>query len=121
MRFWTAHLAPDCEPVLLRDGFSWGAFLFGPFWLLLHRAWIPAAIVLAAYVLVGFLLPEPIQGVVSLGLMVGLGFSGNDLRAWSLEQQGFLLAHVLTARTEADALARLLTSRPDLVERTARL
>ena len=120
MTFWTAHLAPDREPVLLRDGFSWGAFLFGPLWLLLHRAWIPAAIAFAATVLIAALVPEPAQTVLTLGLMLLLGLSGRDLRAWSLERRGFLLAHVLTARTEADALARLLTNRPDVAARMAR-
>ena len=26
---------------LVRDGFSWAAFVFGPFWLLYRRAWLP--------------------------------------------------------------------------------
>jgi hypothetical protein len=117
--FWTAHLANDREPVVLREGFSWGALLFGPFWLLLHRAWIPAALSFAAFVLVGALLRDPFQDVVTLGLMLLLGLTGNDLLAWSLERRGFLLAHVITARTEADALARLLINRPDLVTRMA--
>jgi hypothetical protein len=43
---------------------------------------------------------------------------------WSLARRGFLLAHVLAARTEDEALARLLDRRPDLLgdlmpERTA--
>ncbi len=119
MTFWTAHLAREREPVLLREGFSWGALLFGPFWLLLHRAWIPAALTFAAFVLIGALVRDPFQAIVYLGLMVLLGLNGNDLRAWSLERRGFLLAHVLTARTEADALGRLLTARPDLAARMA--
>ena len=48
------------------------------------------------------------------------GLSGNDMLAWALERRGYLLSHVLSARTEADALARLLTNRPDLIERMAR-
>ena len=38
--------------MLVREGFCLGAAVFGPLWLALHRAWIPAAFVLAAYVLV---------------------------------------------------------------------
>ena len=114
MTFWTAHLRRDHEPILVRDGFSWGAFLFGPIWLLLHRAWIPAALSFAAFVLSGALLPDTVSGIVTPALMVLHGLSGNDLVAWSLTRRGYLLSHVLTARTEADALARLLTNRPDL-------
>ena len=119
MTFWTAYIAPNREPILLRDGFSWGALLFGPFWLLAHRAWIPAALSFAAFVLLGALLRDPFHTTATLGLMVLHGFSGNDLRAWSLERRGFLMAHVLAARGEDDALARLLNNRPDLVTRMA--
>ena len=53
MNTYTAHLAPGRAPVLLRDGFSWGAFFFGPFWLLAHRAWIPGAVALLLFALAG--------------------------------------------------------------------
>ena len=54
MRVWTVHLPPAAteegaadrrrppEPVLVREAFSWGAFLFGPLWLLAHRLWLAA-------------------------------------------------------------------------------
>ena len=48
MRFWTAHIRAGAAPVLVREGFSWGALLFGPLWLAVHRAWIPAVLALAA-------------------------------------------------------------------------
>jgi hypothetical protein len=112
--FWTAHLRRDREPVLLRDGFSWGALLLGPVWLLLHRAWVPAALGFAAFVLAGTLLPDAAAGVAIPALMLLHGLSGNDMLAWGLERRGYRLTHVLAARTETDALARLLTNRPDL-------
>jgi uncharacterized protein (DUF486 family) len=40
MTFWTAHLRNEAEPVVIPERFSWGALVFGPFWLALHRAWI---------------------------------------------------------------------------------
>ncbi len=114
MTFWTAHLSRDREPILLRDGFSWGALLFGPFWLLLHRAWIPATLSFVTFFVVAFRLPPTVTSVVIPALMLLHGLSGNDMLAWALERRGYLLAHVLAARTEADALARLLNNRPDL-------
>ena len=100
---------------MLRDGFSWGALLFGPVWLLLHRAWVPAALSFAAYVLAFALLPGMASGIAIPSLMLLHGLSGHDMRAWALERRGYLLTHVLSARNEADALARLLANRPDLM------
>ncbi len=120
MTFWTAHIARDREPILLRDGFSWGALLFGPFWLLLHRAWIPAILSLVTFFVVAFRLPPAIADVAIPALMLLHGLSGNDWLSWALERRGYLLTHVLAARTEADAIARLLANRPDLIERMAK-
>jgi hypothetical protein len=117
MRFWTAHIRPDAEPILVREGFAWGALVFGPLWLALHRAWIPAALSLAAFVLANALAPAPVAGVLNLGLAVFLGLTGHDLRRWSIGHRGYLLAYVLAARDETDAWSRLLTNRPDLAGR----
>ena len=117
MRFWTAHIRPDAEPILVREGFAWGALVFGPLWLALHRAWIPAALSLAAFVLANALAPAPVAGVLNLGLAVFLGLTGHDLRRWSIGHRGYLLAYVLVSRDETDAWSRLLTNRPDLAGR----
>ena len=119
MSFWTAHLIPGREPVLLRDGFSWGALLFGPLWLLLHRAWIPAILSFVTFFVASLLLPSSIADVAIPAAMLLHGLSGNDMLAWGLERRGYLLTHVLAARTEADAIARLLATRPDLAARMA--
>ena len=100
--------------MLVREGFSWGALLFGPIWLAVHRAWIPAAISLAAFVIIGFTTHDVVQAALLTALIVSLGLSGYDLRRWSLDQRGFLLAQVVTGRSELDAMARLLERRPDL-------
>jgi hypothetical protein len=117
MKYWTAHLRPDAEPVLVREGFSWGALVFGPFWLLAQRAWIAAAIALAANVAITLLLESPLDIVLSAALALLLGLSGHDLVRWSMESRGYLLTTVLAARSEAEALARLLAARPDLAGR----
>ncbi len=114
MKMWTAHLRPDAEPILVPEGFSWLAMIFGPLWLAVHRAWIPAAIVLALDVIGAFLLPEPLSFVLDAGLAILVGLSAHDLRRWSIENRGYLLTHVIAAGDEAEALGRLLTGRPDL-------
>jgi hypothetical protein len=114
VRLYSAHLKPDAEPILVREGFSWGALIFGPFWLAANRAWIAAAITLAAYVLIAALVSQPLALVLGVALAVLLGLSGHDLRRWAIERRGFLLVHVVAARGQEDALQRLLTFRPDL-------
>ena len=94
LRFWTAHLRQGTAPVLVREGFSWGALCFGPFWLAVHRAWIPAALVLVATVLIIFLTTDGVSVALMSALTLLLGLSGHDLRRWSLDHRGFLLAQV---------------------------
>ena len=116
MRIWTAHTRPGFAPVLVREGFSLGALVLGPFWLFLQRAWLPGLLMLVADVLLSVLVPGPAGAVVSLALSVLLGLFGRDLVRSSLARRGFAEAHVLAARDEDAALARLLAARPDLME-----
>ena len=117
MTFYTAHLKPDAEPVLVKEGFSWGALVFGPLWLAAHRAWMAAAFALASYVLIAVLIPAPASRILVLGLAVLVGLTGRDLCRWTLQQRGYLLTHVVAARDPEDALLRLMTHRPDLANR----
>ena len=114
MKSYTAHIKPDCPPILLPDAWSWGAAVFGPFWLLIHRAWIPALLFAAIVALVQVLAPPALALVIGVGLGVLSGLLGQDAVRWSLERRDYLLAHVLVARDEESALARLLQARTDL-------
>ena len=113
MKYFTAHLAPGREPVIIREGFAWGGFFFGPFWLLWQRAWIPGLIALAFYSLFGSVLGAP-GAVLGLVQAIATGVFGRDLVRWSWERRGFALGHVLAARDGDAALGRLLAARPDL-------
>jgi hypothetical protein len=114
LTFWTAHVRPGTAPVLVREGFSWGALFFGPLWLALHRAWVPAVLTTAALVLIVLLTDDSLSIALLAALVLLLGLSGHDLHRWSLDHRGFLLAQVIAARNELDALERLLSRRPDL-------
>ena len=114
MRSYTAHLKPDWPPVVLLEGWSWGAAVFGPFWLLAHRAWIPAVLFGAAALLVMVLVPPGLGGLIGLGFGVLAGLLGRDAVRWSLERCGYQLTHVMAARDADSALARLLHARADL-------
>lgn len=114
MRLFSAHTRAETAPVLVREGFSWGAFCFGPLWLFSQRAWIPGILALCAWI-VAALLPNPYRPVLLLGLAWAAGVLGTDLLCWSLERRGFTLVHLIAASNEEAAFARLLTARPDLI------
>jgi hypothetical protein len=118
VKIWTAHEKPHASPILLREGFSFGALIFGPFWLAAHRAWLPAGAALLLALAIALLAHPPASLVLFLGLAVLLGFSGHDLVRWSIARRGYLEANVVAGRNEDEAQARLLAARPDLVERS---
>src|SRR5215218_1733222 len=72
--------------VLVRDGFSWLAFLVAPLWLAWHRLWIEAALAFVA------------MGLISvLGQWLGLDWAGSALSLLvslyiGLEGQGLRIA-----------------------------
>jgi hypothetical protein len=118
MRIYTAHLAPGRAPRLVREGFSLGAFLFGPLWLFAHRAWVAGVIALAVLILIG-VLAGAMPGsngpaILLLGYAALLGWNGRDLCRWSLARQGYEESHVLAGRDSDAAYARLILSDPTL-------
>jgi hypothetical protein len=115
MRTYTAHLRQHQSPELVREGFSWGAAIFGPLWLLAHRAWIPAALVLLACAIVAAFTHGVLFDVLWLGIAWTMGLCGQDLRRWNLALRGYGIAHVIAARDEDSAYGRLLAARPDLL------
>ncbi len=116
MKTYTAHLKPARPPVLLREGWTWLGFLFGPLWLLAKRAWIPAIIETAAIVCLLALAPPPFWRPALFGLALLTGLTGRDLVRWSLQRRGYHLAHVVLAPNADAALLRLFTARADLLE-----
>ena len=118
MRIYTAHLAPGRAPRLVREGFSLGAFLFGPLWLFAHRAWVAGVIALAVLVTIGVLAGAMSGSDVPLILLLGyaalLGWNGRDLCRWSLARQGYEESHVLAGRDSDAAYARLIARDPTL-------
>ena len=115
MNIYTAHTAPHAAPVLLREGFSWGAFLFGPLWLLAHRCWIAGMLLACAWVGVALVPEAAPRLLIAAGLAWSAGLGGQDARRWGLARRGYVLPHVVAAADPDMALARLLDRRPDLI------
>ena len=116
MAIFTVHLpraAPGELPqpekvVFLRDGFSTGAFLFGPLWLVWNRAWLAAALWTLLLALVGVAvwklrLPRDVATWVGLGFGVWLGFEGGRLIAWTLAWRGFTESAVVIGDNAEEA------------------
>ncbi len=117
MNIFTAHLRPGHEPVLVAEGFSLAAAVFGPLWLFARGGWIAGALALAASVVLaalGLRLGWPGE-LVWVGLAWLHGLFARDLLRWDLARRGYALVHVLAARGAEAAYARLLAARPDLL------
>jgi len=104
MAIYTVHLAPapssPAEAEVIREGFSWGAFVFGFLWLLYRRLWSWAiAYLIAAFALstvaelLGF--DPAIELALMLAVALIVGFWGNDWRRAALERQGWRFVGVV--------------------------
>ena len=113
---FTSHLKPGQTPVLVREGFSFWAALFGWLWLLVNRAWIAAALVFAASVLVGRLTTSLQSPGPAIGRFVLQGMFGRDLLRWGLARRGFVEGPPVVAGNRDGALVRLLAERPDVLQ-----
>lgn len=100
--------------VLVREGFSWPAFAFGPFWLALRGMWIVlagyAALMVALMALARFAgLPEGAVTVVTTAIGLLLGFEGNDLYRWTLARRRYHERAIVSGRDIEEAEARFFS------------
>jgi hypothetical protein len=120
MLTFTVHEPPDPPAdrvdraeslIFIKDGFSWIAALFAPFWLLANRLWWP---LLGFLVLIGGI--EAIKrfagvdqrwvGLASLALSLMIGFEADTLKRWGLERAGWRTLGSVTGRTAAECERR---------------
>lgn len=90
---------PSGKEAVVSVGFSWPAFLFGPFWAIAKRQWLLFALMalafVAANVLAGFAqesrsLPLLVLSLVMLiGYMVVCGLYANRWHRYFLERDGY--------------------------------
>lgn len=125
MKVFTVHLRghgldPDHDVVLVKEGFSFPAFLFGPLWALWHRHWLLAAAILVTQLIVGAageILADPLIGaVLSLALAALVGLLAGDLRRWVLARKDYVTESVVAGRDPEEALQRFLDQRDDLAD-----
>jgi hypothetical protein len=112
---FTSHVRAGEAPVLVREGFSWAALLFGALYLAVRRAWIAAGLTLAVFLLTLALCRLVHDGAPLLGLAVLQGWLCPDLLRWNLAVRGYADGPVVAAPDRDQALGRLLDARPDLL------
>lgn len=115
-KIYTAYEKPEAaEPSarmeLVRDGFSWMAFLFNFFWMLYHRLWREAFVYMAILVALTLVttplgLSEITVGLVQFWLQLLIAFHASDLRGRALARQGYRMAGVLVASNDTEAERR---------------
>lgn len=120
MATYTFHLDRDAHPgdvaaldraVLVKDGFSWGAFFFTVLWFWMRRLWLAGllvAIVMLALA-VGARLAGAGFGTIWLALLVFsilIGLEASSLRRWTLSRRGRPAVDVVSAGSREEAETR---------------
>ena len=86
----SGDLAPHADRfVFVRDGFSWGAFLVAPLWMLRHGLWLALVLYVLTAGAIGagaafYRPPALIMAAVAFLLSLLLGFEASTLRRWAL-------------------------------------
>ncbi|MHC2088096.1 DUF2628 domain-containing protein [Methylobacterium sp. CM6244] len=130
MRTYTIHLPSDAvageshgldRAVMVPDGFSLQAFVFGPLWFFFHRLWLAGLGVLSLLVAAGFAgrflgLGTFAGFLITILLLLLVGMEASSLRRWTYARRGrpdrdAVVAHS-AEEAEMKAVNRWLTAPP---------
>ena len=94
MRLYTVHIRDEPDIVLVKEGFSWPAFVFSFLWAAALGLWWVALAIFAAALALGAVLDLVGAGlasraIVQFGFHLLVGLSANDLRRWTLARAGY--------------------------------
>ena len=97
--------------VFVRDGFSFAAFLFAPFWLLWRRMWLPFLLWLAFEVVLRLIgIAFHLDGAWWTALLAlfawAFALEANGLRCWTLRRRGWRFAGIACGHDLAEAESR---------------
>jgi len=123
MKIYTVHLPPADSPYasdpvrteLVREGFSWGAFLFAVPWLLINRMWLMLVVYVVAMISLGVAaetLGGPVPELAILLLHIYFATEANQLLRWRLARRGWRFAGVTGGGTYAEAEIRAFADGP---------
>lgn len=102
------------ELVFVREGFSMPAFLFGPFWLAVHRLWLPLVLYVVAFLLLLGLFQVLPGGSGAVGIVLTLaamafGLEANSIRRWGLSRRDYQMIGTAAGKTFEECEHRFLT------------
>lgn len=110
----TGDLRHDAERiVLVREGFSWFAFLVPLVWLLVHRLWLALVLFIAASFAVqaaGSAVGGPAAALGELGLCLIFGFEANAIRRWTLTRRGLRFSAVVAGANRDECERRFFAT-----------
>jgi hypothetical protein len=130
MHVYTVHVPPfshkDRDPILIKEGFNWAAFLFSAVWTLYRRLWlatagIVVAVAVALALMGAFGIEPPVEAVVLAAIAFLVGAHGNDWYRRKLVKRGFREEGVVAAPNADAALRRFLDSEPERVQARTRV
>ena len=97
----------DEKARIIRDRFSWLAFIVPVVWLIWHRAWLAAALAFAVQSLGSAITGHPLFGLAGLGISLATGLlvalEGPSMVVFSLERKGWTVDAVISADDRATA------------------
>ena len=130
VKVYTVHMRrfgidPDTDIQLIKEGFSWGAFLFGPLWALWNGLWLSAIVLFAAQIVTGMaaalISPAPVvASLVGFGLQMLFAMVAFDLKRRKLAGQGIEERDVVVSHNADLAMRRYLDNAPSLAREFAR-
>lgn len=107
MQIYTVHIranakAPYENPIFLKEGFNFWAFIFVWGWALYHRLWLAAGLLFGLEALVRlaihFGMLSPFTGTLfGLCVQVLVGFHANDLLRGQLRRKGYIISDIVTS------------------------
>ncbi len=101
---------------IVRDRFSWVAFVLPVIWLLWHRAWLAAALAFAVQALGAAIADHAIFGLAGLGICLAthllVALEGPAMLVAGLERRGWTVDAVISADDRATAEEIYYTETP---------
>lgn len=100
------------DPAIIRQGFSFWAFIFSFFWSIYHKMWLlTIAIILANLLILWAETPENtfmVQYAQGIAQFFIFGFFASELREWYAVKRGRRLVDIILASSEEEAEIKYL-------------
>ena len=132
LRIYTVHdrsairldAGGDADVVLVREGFSWAAFVFSGFWFFAYHHWREGILILmATFVPLGIVtvigMEEPFPTMILVLSAFSVGLFAQDLRRHALTRTGYAPVGVIAGHGLCEVESRYLKSPAGTAARSA--